>query len=97
MARPPQVLLLTEDHQRRQVWEHTLRKSVEFCADDRPLDGTLAPEVVVTDHLPVNERLADCGSLFVRGEIGIIAVGVSGPDDVSLPADYSTRELRLAC
>jgi hypothetical protein len=51
----------------------------------------------VTDHLPVSERLADCGSLFVRGEIGIIAVGVSGPADVSLPADYSTRELRLAC
>jgi diguanylate cyclase (GGDEF)-like protein len=35
--------------------------------------------------------------MLVRGEIGILAVGATGPADVSLPADYSSRELRLAC
>jgi diguanylate cyclase (GGDEF)-like protein len=32
-----------------------------------------------------------------RGQTGLVAVGVGLPADVSLPADHSPRELRLAC
>jgi diguanylate cyclase len=55
------------------------------------------PEIVVTDRLPVDDQIPACGPQLVRGEIGIVAVGVAGPADVSLPADHSARELRLAC
>ncbi len=32
-----------------------------------------------------------------RGQMGMVAVGVGLPADVSLPNDHSSRELRLAC
>jgi diguanylate cyclase (GGDEF)-like protein len=97
MAKPPQVLLLTADRQRRQAWEEALRKSAEIRGTSAPGAGAAAPEVVVTDRLPVGEQLAEFSPLLVRGEIGIVAVGVRGAADVSLPLDYTPRELRLAC
>jgi diguanylate cyclase (GGDEF)-like protein len=97
MARPPQILLLTDDRERRRTWEKILHKSVQVCADDAAHPAAARPEVVVTDHLPVHTLPADCGAMLVRGEIGIVAIGTLGPADVSLPADHSGRELRLAC
>ncbi|MHB8969097.1 MAG: GGDEF domain-containing protein [Pirellulaceae bacterium] len=97
MARPPQILLLTDDRERRRSWEKILHKSVQCWADDAPRHGLTGPEVIVTDHLPVDQNLAECGELLARGEIGIIAIGTPGPADVALTADHSARELRLAC
>ncbi|MHB8955218.1 MAG: GGDEF domain-containing protein [Pirellulaceae bacterium] len=102
MARPPQILLLTDNGERRRTWERILQKSVQFWAPPAaPSAGSrpamTGPEVIVTDHLPVDTHLADGNARLVRGEIGIIAIGTPGPADVSLPADYSARELRLAC
>lgn len=97
MARPPHVLLLTADQGRQEAWEHALRKSADLRTD-RPIPSAApAPEVVVTDRLPVSDELAEHGSLLARGEIGIVAVGTSGAADVSLPLDCTSRELRLAC
>jgi len=94
MARLPQVLLLSEDRRRRQAWERSLGQAVEIHTEAAPPD---APEVVVTDRWPVGERLGSHGDLLLRGEIGIVGVGIEGPADVVLPADCSARELRLAC
>ena len=66
-----------------------------------PLDlqscGPEVPEVVVTDHLPLGEPMGPFNAQLVRGEIGVIGVATRGAADVLLPADYTGRELRLAC
>ena len=55
------------------------------------------PEVVVTDRPAGRQINFRPAAPIWSGEIGIVAVGRTGPADVSLPADHSGRELRLAC
>lgn len=97
MARPPHILLLTDDRERRRAWEQILHTSGQFGEGDAAHPAAARPEVVVTDHLPIQTLPAECGAMLIRGEIGIVAIGTRGPADVSLPADHSGRELRLAC
>jgi diguanylate cyclase (GGDEF)-like protein len=97
MAKPPDIVLLTADPHQRRSWEETLQPWAVCRGPDGIPDLAVPPEVIVTDRLPVTMILSTGGQALLRGEIGIVAVGVAGPADVSLPADYSTRELRLAC
>ncbi len=97
MTRPPLVLLLTDDRRRRDAWEQALGTAAEIRAPGPETTGLAAPEVVVTDQLPVPEDQAGFHARLVRGEIGIIAVGARGAADVLLPPDCTSRELRLAC
>lgn len=97
MARPPRIVLVTADSTRREAWTTCLHKCVQFCDRRESPTETTGPEVVITDRLPVDDQLPACGSLLVRGEVGIVVVGLGGAADVSLPADHSARELRLAC
>jgi diguanylate cyclase (GGDEF)-like protein len=97
MARPIRIALVTSDSARRQAWTATLQRCAQFCnSHDSPSDTT-GPELVVTDRLPVDDQLPACGFQLLRGEIGIVSVGATGPADVALPADHSARELRLVC
>ncbi len=97
MAKPPDILLLTADPHQRRGWEETLQPWAVCHGPDAIAAGQGPPEVIVTDHLPVTEVPPTGPAALLRGEIGIVAVGAQGPADVALPADYSTRELRLAC
>ncbi len=97
MARPLRIVLVTSDSARRQAWATTLQRCAQFCEGHEVALDAQGPELVVTDRLPVDDQIPACGPQLVRGEIGIVAVGVAGPADVSLPADHSARELRLAC
>lgn len=97
MARPLRIVLVTSDSARRQAWTATLQRCAQFCDGGQAEGDAQGPEIVVTDRLPVDDQLPACGAQLVRGEIGIVTVGVAGAADVSLPADHSARELRLAC
>ena len=97
MARPLRIVLVTSDSTRRQAWTATLQRCAQFCEGGQAEWDALDPEIVVTDRLPVDDQLPACGPQLVRGEIGIVTVGITGAADVSLPADHSARELRLAC
>lgn len=96
MATAAQVLLLTADDARRRAWSAALAGRCRIqLPDEEPTAAK--PDVVVTDQpLSVTAAAAGEGRL-ARGEVGVIAVGLEIPADVSLPGDHSPRELRLAC
>jgi diguanylate cyclase (GGDEF)-like protein len=54
-------------------------------------------DVVVTDQPLSSSRLHLDEDRLARGQIGLVAVGITAPADVSLPDDCSPREVRLAC
>ena len=99
MAQTPQVLLITDDSQRRQQWMRTLHRTVEVRSPDLVSGNTdyEVPEVVITDALPLPDLAGSISALLARGEVGIVSVAARGPADVALSADYTGRELRLAC
>lgn len=98
MSEPARILVLSEDPARgRELADglSTLSAEVWVGADQR-IDGTDL-DVIVTDH-PLDEHsLGRHRQQLSRGEIGLIAAGTAGPADVALPADFTRRELRLAC
>jgi len=54
------------------------------------------------DVLVIDQPLSETSLLLdeerlARGQMGMVAVGIGLPADVSLPLDHSPRELRLAC
>jgi diguanylate cyclase (GGDEF)-like protein len=96
MSRPVRILLSTKNAQRRQAWSEALltarcqivegNGSASEDVDVLVIDQPLSESYVALD----DERLT-------KGQVGMVAVGVGLPADVSLPADHSSRELRLAC
>lgn len=62
-------------------------------------NGEMAEDVdVLVIDQPLSEtNVALDDDRLTRGQVGMVAVGVGLPADVSLPADHSSRELRLAC
>jgi hypothetical protein len=92
------VLLVTNDAERRLRWAGLLSgggvrltEQLDRLAPDDRVD------VVVADHSVVGELLASSNQQLMRGEPGIISIGASPVADVSLPSDFSRRELKLAC
>jgi diguanylate cyclase (GGDEF)-like protein len=96
MARPARILLSSGDEARVRAWNEALRTARCQVVNG---DGEAAEEVdVVVLDRPLSEaNLPLDDQRIASGQTGMIAVGIGLPADVSLPADHSPRELRLAC
>jgi diguanylate cyclase len=96
MSRPVRILLATRDQQRRRAWSEALKTArcqiVE--GNGEPADDI---DVLVIDQPLSESNVALDEERLSRGQMGMVAVGVGLPADVSLPTDHSSRELRLAC
>lgn len=96
MSRPARIVLATADAARRRAWAEALRTArcqvVE--ANGKPEDDI---DVLVIDQPLSDANLTIEEDRLARGQTGMVAVGIGLPADVSLPADHSPRELRLAC
>jgi diguanylate cyclase (GGDEF)-like protein len=96
MSRPVRILLATRDQQRRRAWSEALQ-----TARCQIVEGNGEPDddidVLVIDQPLSETNVALDEERLTRGQMGMVAVGVGLPADVSLPADHSSRELRLAC
>jgi diguanylate cyclase (GGDEF)-like protein len=96
MTRPVRILLATRDAERQRAWSEALR-----TARCQLVSGNGAPaddiDVLVIDQPLSESNVALDEERLTRGQTGMVAVGVGLPADVSLPADHSARELRLAC
>lgn len=96
MSRPVRILLATQDAGRQRAWSEALKTSrcqiVE--SNGEPADDI---DVLVIDQPLSEANVALDEERLTRGQTGMVAVGVGLPADVSLPADHSSRELRLAC
>jgi diguanylate cyclase (GGDEF)-like protein len=96
MSRPVRILLATRSGERRQSWSEALQTARCQIVEG---NGDLAEDV---DVLVIDQPLSEANvalddDRLTRGQMGMVAVGVGLPADVSLPADHSSRELRLAC
>jgi len=97
MSRPARILLSSRDDQRRQAWSEALRTARCQIVNGDGEDGSEEIDVIVIDQ-PLSEADLQQGEERISsGQTGMIAVGIGLPADVSLPADHSPRELRLAC
>ena len=97
MTAPAQIVVATADAQRARDWTAALatgRCKVRLAGE---MNGAADVDVVVTDEPLSATRLNLDEDRLARGQIGLIAVGTAAPADVSLPADCSPREVRLAC
>jgi diguanylate cyclase (GGDEF)-like protein len=96
MARPARILLSSGDQGRVRAWHEALRTArCQIVNGDA--DGIDEIDVVVIDRPLTEADLPFDEQRISAGQTGMIAVGVGLPADVSLPADHSPRELRLAC
>jgi diguanylate cyclase (GGDEF)-like protein len=94
----PEILLLSDHAERLRQWEEMLSSTASRLRrgfDEVERDTIL--DVIVTDRLIAPESAGAHNRRLARGEIAVVAVGVATPADVSLPADFTPRELRLAC
>src|SRR5262245_41786779 len=96
MSRPVRILLATRSQERRQSWSEALKTARCQVVEG---NGELAEDV---DVLVIDQPLSEASvplddDRLTRGQVGMVAVGVGLPADVSLPTDHSSRELRLAC
>src|SRR6476619_2668222 len=96
MSRPVRILLSTRNSQRRQNWSEALQTARCQIVE---ANGEAAEDI---DVLVIDQPLSEANvnlddERLTRGQVGMVAVGVGLPADVSLPPDHSSRELRLAC
>src|SRR6476646_6710015 len=96
MSRPVRILLATRSPERRQSWSEALQTARCQIVEG---NGELVEDV---DVLVIDQPLSEANvplddERLTRGQVGMVAVGVGLPADVSLPAEHSSRELRLAC
>jgi len=96
MSRPARILLATRDPSRQLAWSESLRTS---RCQVVTANGAASEDVdVVVIDQPLSEaNLTLDEERLARGQVGMVAVGSGLPADVSLPANHSPRELRLAC
>jgi diguanylate cyclase (GGDEF)-like protein len=96
MSRPARILLATRDQERQRAWSEALRttRCQVLTSNGSPVEDI---DVLVIDQ-PLSEAdLSLDEDRLSRGQMGMVAVGIGLPADVSLPGDHSSRELRLAC
>ncbi len=99
MTKPPLILLLTDDSQRREKWLQVLAEGAMVCTHLALLQtGEMeAPELIVTDRLPITQTLGPANARLACGEIGLVGIGTQGSGDVVLPEECTRHELQLAC
>jgi diguanylate cyclase (GGDEF)-like protein len=96
MSRLVRILLATRSRERRQAWSEALQTARCQIVEG---NGEMAEDI---DVLVIDQPLSEANvalddDRLTRGQVGMVAVGVGLPADVSLPAEHSSRELRLAC
>jgi diguanylate cyclase (GGDEF)-like protein len=96
MSRPVRILLATKSEERQRAWTEALKTTRCQIVDG---NGEAADDI---DVLVIDQPLSEANvaldeERLTRGQMGMVAVGVGLPADVSLPEDHSSRELRLAC
>lgn len=96
MSRPVRILLATRNNERQRAWSEALKTARCQIVNG---NGEAADDI---DVLVIDQPLSEANvaldeERLARGQMGMVAVGVGMPADVSLPEDHSSRELRLAC
>ncbi|HZN36467.1 MAG TPA: GGDEF domain-containing protein [Pirellulaceae bacterium] len=96
MRNPARILLATRDEGRQRAWTEALRtaRCQVVTTNGAPAEDI---DVLVIDQPLTDANIAIDEERLSRGQMGMVAVGVGLPADVSLPEDHSSRELRLAC
>jgi diguanylate cyclase (GGDEF)-like protein len=96
MKNPARILLATRDEGRQRAWSEALRtaRCQVVTSNGAPAEDI---DVLVIDQPLSEANLALDEERLSRGQMGMVAVGIGLPADVSLPGDHSSRELRLAC
>lgn len=97
MSHPPQIVLLTSDAHERERLSSALAGSRAIVRTPIGNAAAALPDVLVVTAQAATLSLGAHAEAVSRGEIGLVAIGGEIPADVSLPADYTARELRLAC
>ncbi len=96
MSRPVRILLSTQNSQRRQSWSEALQTArCQIVEGNGQASDDV--DVLVIDQPLSESNVALDDERLTKGQVGMVAVGVGLPADVSLPTDHSSRELRLAC
>ncbi len=101
MSGPIQILVLSDDPARVRQWRDILaERDTQVWHDVRDIPRDCSPDVIVTDGKtgvgPVSAN-GIRGDAWPAGEVGVVSIGEIGSGDVSLPEDFTPRELRLAC
>jgi len=99
MTKPADILILSTDQERQRCWARMLTDANARVWQGIPkLPPDASIDVIVTDRVICREDLphAKQASRLAVGEIGVVRIG-PGPADVSLPEDFTPRELRMAC
>ena len=99
MSRTIQILLLSADAARVRQWSQTLAdRDVQIWHDTRNFPRDWSPDVIVTDRT-IDDSPASgiIGEPWRGTDVGVVSIGERSSGDVSLPADCTPRELRLAC
>jgi diguanylate cyclase (GGDEF)-like protein len=97
MTAPAQIVVATAQPQRARDWAAALATARCKVRMANQMNGADEVDVVVTDEPLSSSGLHLDEDRLARGQIGLIAVGITAPADVSLPDDCSPREVRLAC
>ncbi len=99
MTKRADILILSSDPKRQRCWARMLTdadarvwQGISELPPDASVDVIVADRVICCEDLPQSKL----GSRLAVGEIGVVRIG-PGPADVSLPEDFTPRELRLAC
>ena len=96
MSRPVRILLATRDEARERAWSEALKTArCQIVAGNGEVANDI--DVLVIDQPLSEANVALDEDRLARGQMGMVAVGIGLPADVSLPDDHSSRELRLAC
>lgn len=99
MTKPVDILILCGESELQRSWTRALTdtdarlwQGASELTDDTTVDVIVTNRMIDYEDLPHSKL----GSRLSAGEIGVVRIG-SGPADVSLPDDWTPRELRLAC
>lgn len=93
----PSLLLLTDDSERLRRWADLLAPAARTLYSSlAEIPAEAAVDIIVTDGPVPPGETTGAGFKSRRGDTGVIALGPCDGADVSLPEDYTARELRLA-
>lgn len=98
MSRPIQILVQSADATRAGQWSRLLVGSdtqVWHNVRDLPPDGAL--DVIVRDRTIDDEAASETLGGAWPDDTGVVSIGQDSSGDVVLPADFTPRELQLAC
>ncbi len=99
MSRPIPILVLSADAARAGQWcQFLVDGDMQVWQNVRDLPADWSPDVIVTD-CEIGDAPASSlpGQVWPRDDVGVVSIGEIPAGDVTLPADFTPRELQLAC